>query len=285
MTLGIFAKTFVRSTFTECFDAVAAQGVRCVQFNFACAGVPTLPDELTAGFVDQIRREADARQIAIAAVSGTCNLIHPDRRQRTANLNRLSVAAWGGRRLGAQILTLCTGTRDPEDMWRRHPDNDSPAAWKDLLRALTGALIFAEQLDVTFGIEPEIGNVIDSPFKARRLLDELKSPRVKIIMDAANLFRPGDLPRQRDIMEQAFALLGSDIGLAHAKELGPDGLAGHLALGAGTLDWAHYLALLRQANFTGPLIMHGFAERDAAASTAFLRGLGCSTLVRAIEPE
>ena len=112
---------------------------------------------------------------------------------------------------------------------------------------------------------------MDSARKARRLLDEIQSPRLKVIMDAANLFHPGDLPRMKEILSEAMDLMGGDIVLAHAKELGPGGHAGDLALGQGVLDWDSYLALLRQSNFTGPLIMHGFDERDVAASVSFLR--------------
>jgi sugar phosphate isomerase/epimerase len=36
-----------------------------------------------------------------------------------------------------------------------------------------------------------VSNVIDSAQKARRLLDEIRSPRLKITMDAANLFHAG----------------------------------------------------------------------------------------------
>ncbi|HEU0010445.1 MAG TPA: TIM barrel protein, partial [Verrucomicrobiae bacterium] len=114
-------------------------------------------------------------------------------------------------------------------------------------------------------------NVVDSASKARRLLDEMKSPRLKIIMDPANLFHPGDLPRQREILEGAFDLLGGDLVLAHAKELAAEGHPAGLAVGAGVLDWDLYLALLRRVGFGGPLILHGFEEADAAASVRFLR--------------
>ena len=44
-----------------------------------------------------------------------------------------------------------------------------------------------------------------------------------------------------------------------------------LALGAGVLDWDRYLSLLGAAKFAGPLIMHGFEEKDVATSVKFLR--------------
>jgi sugar phosphate isomerase/epimerase len=138
----------------------------------------------------------------------------------------------------------------------------------------------AEEFKLTLVIEPEVGNVVDSAAKARRLLDEMKSPRLKILMDGANLFHVDELPRMREILDEAFELLGGDIALAHAKELGGDGHAGGLALGTGVLDWDHYLALLNKANYNGPLVMHGFEERDVGTSVTFLhrclRTTGCA---------
>ena len=271
MRLGIFAKTFTRPTLDAVLDAVADHGLGCVQFNFACAGWPSMPDRIYTALADRIRREMEKRKISMAAVSGTFNMIHPDPTIRRDGLRRLEALASACRRLGTSVITLCTGTRNLENMWRHHPANDSPEAWRDLVAAMGEALLIAEQHGITLGIEPEVNNVVDTALKARRLLDEMKSPRLKIIMDAANLFHAGDLPRMREIMHEAFAVLGRDIVLAHAKELNHDGHTGDLPLGQGALDWDYYLTLLRETNFTGPLIMHGISERDVAASVSFLR--------------
>ena len=280
MTLGIFAKTFARPTVEDVFDGVAHHGLRCVQFNFACAGLPNMPDQINTEMLGRIRRAATESQIAIAAVSGTFNMIHPDKVQPREGIRRLRVLASVCSEIGASTITLCTGTRDSENMWRRHPDNDLADAWLDLVGAMSQALAIAEEFSLTLGIEPEVGNVVDSAMKARRLLDDMKSPRLKIIMDGANIFHPEKLPRMREILDEAFELLGRDIVLAHAKELGGDGHAGGLALGTGVLDWDHYFALLNESSYKGPLIMHGFEERDLGASVDFLRQLlrttGCA---------
>ena len=272
MQLGLFAKTFPRSTVEEVFEAVAGFHLRCVQFNFACAGLPSMPEAMPDGLAERIRKAADERRIVIGALSGTFNMIHPDVRVRQDGLHKLEVLAGACARLGTSVVTLCTGTRDSENMWRGHADNGSPEAWRDLRVSLTKALTIANKHDLTLGIEPETSNVIDSAAKARRLLDEMKSPRLKIIMDPANLFHPGDVPRQREILEDAFDLLGGDLVLAHAKELAADVHPSGLAIGAGVLDWDLYLTLLRRVKFDGPIILHGFEEADAAASVQFLRG-------------
>ncbi|MHB8523964.1 MAG: sugar phosphate isomerase/epimerase family protein [Limisphaerales bacterium] len=272
MTPGIFTKCFVRPTPAEVFEAVARHGFRFVQFNFASAGLPSMPDQIEPAVTDHIRSEMESRRISAAAISGTFNMIHPDPEQRRAGLRRLRVIAAACGRLGAPVITLCTGTRDPGNMWRRHPDNDSAEAWHDLLMSMQEAAAIGEEFHVTLGIEPEVTNVADSARKARRLLDEVRSPRLKVIMDGANLFHAGELPRMRQILDEAFDLLGADVVLAHAKDLSHDGDAGHEVAGRGVLDYDHYLELLRRIGYGGPLILHGLTEGQAGEAAAFLRG-------------
>jgi len=272
MHIGIMARTFVRPTIEATLDAVADHGIRSVQFNLSCAGLPDLPDHLDPDLCDRIRQGMAARGIAMSALSGTFNMIDPDRRRREEGLRRLGELVKACARLGASVVTLCTGTRDPENMWRRHPGNDAPEAWEDLVASMRQAVEIAEETGVTLAFEPEVSNVVDSARKARRLLDEIGSPRLKVVMDGANIFHKGELPRMREILDEAFALLGPDIALAHAKDLDRDGEAGHLAAGTGLLDYDHYLSLLRAAGFNGTLILHGLAESQVEDCVSFLRG-------------
>lgn len=276
MQIGIFAKTFDRPTLAATLDAVVAHGIHAVQFNMECAGLPAMPDAIAPSLAREIRDEHAARGITMAAVSGTFNMIHPDLVQRRDDLRRLGVLAEACHALGTGIITLSTGTRDPDNMWRRHPDNDTPAAWQDMLASMRVAVQFADDNDVTLAFEPEVANVVDSAIKARRLLDEIGSPRLKVVIDGANLFHAGELPRMAEILEEAMKLLGPDIVLAHAKDLSHDGAAGHEAAGTGLLDYARYLSLLRGAGFDGALILHSLSEAQVPAAVAFVRAHGAS---------
>jgi sugar phosphate isomerase/epimerase len=269
--LGIFAKTFPRPTPEENLDAVRGHGLGVVQYNLACAGLPSLPERIEPRLARQVAAAAASRRIALAAVSGTFNMIHPVRERRVAGMRRLGQLAGACALLGTRVITLCTGTRDPDDMWRGHPANRRPDAWADLLEAMEEALAIAEGHDLWLAVEPETANVVDSPARAARLLDELRSPRLKIILDPANLFRVEDLPYQGPLLEAAFDLLGPDIVLAHAKDVRVvDGTVHHVAAGAGVLDYRLYLKLLRQTPV--PLIVHGLAEAEVGGALAFLRG-------------
>jgi sugar phosphate isomerase/epimerase len=271
MHLGIFAKTFNRPTLEEVLDAVASHGLRTVQFNFACAGLPSMPERIEPELAERIRSALMSRQISISAISGTFNIIHPIPEIRRDGLSRLRELASFCGPIGASVITLCTGTRDPDDMWRHHAENDSPEAWRDLTASLHEALTFAEEHDATFGIEPETNNVVDSAKKARRLLDEMRTSRLKIVMDPANLFRAGELHRMRDVLDEAFELLGRDIVIAHAKDLVEDGGLCHVAAGKGSLDYDHYVTWLRKINFKGAVILHGLAEEEVSGCVDFLR--------------
>jgi sugar phosphate isomerase/epimerase len=269
MQLGIFARTFPRPTLEETFNAVVEHGLRCVQFNMACAGLSSLPDHIESGVVDRIRQESATREIGIAAVSGTYNMIHPDREQRQVGLQRLRVLVSACKGMCTSVVTLCTGTRDPKDMWRWHPENTSAQAWEDLLRSMDAALHIAEEEDVTLAFEPERANVINTASRGRALLDAIQSPRLKVVIDPANLIVPGNEQQIHSVLDEAFDLLGKDIVLAHAKDRGPDDML--RAAGEGVLDYDHYLRLLKAAAFDGPLILHGLTEARVDAAVGFLR--------------
>ena len=237
----------------------------------AAAGLPSMPEQIEEELCDRIAGELASRGISMATLSGTFNMSHPSVDVRRAGLRRLEAVASRAGQLGTSVVTLCTGSRDPDDMWRRHGDNQTPEAWEDLVASVGKALEIAQLHDLTLAVEPEVCNVVDSAAKGRRLLDEMGSARLKIIMDGANLFHGGELPRMGEILDEAFELLGGEIVLAHAKDLDRDGQAGHVAAGKGLLDYDHYLRLLKQVGFDGPLILHGLAEDEVSECVEFLR--------------
>ena len=120
------------------------------------------------------------------------------------------------------------------------------------------------------GVETEASNIINTAQKARKYLDEIQSPHLKIIMDGANLFHPGQKQPMKETLDNAFQLLGKDIVIAHAKDFSYDGNLKFVAAGEGELDFAYFIHLLKQAGYTGSLIMHGLSEQQIPSSKQFL---------------
>lgn len=267
----LLATTYTTGTLEERLDEAKAHGLACAQVSMACAGLPDMPDEMPAGLPERFRREAAARGIRIGSVQGTFNMCHPEAEHRRTGLRRLRILAEACAPMGTSAIHICTGTRNPNSMWRPHPENNSPQAWRDMAACIREAAGIARQSNVVLAFEPEVNNVVDSALKARRLLDEIGSPHLKVTIDPANLFPAGQLPRMKEILEEAFALVGKDVVLAHAKDLDRDGDAGHKAAGEGLLDYDLYLRLLSANRFTGPLLLHGLSRAQVPGCVAFLR--------------
>ena len=271
MEIGIFEKVFHRPSLDATLDAVREHGLTAVQFDLASTGLESMPDHLDPEDATRIRAAFAARRLTLAAVGGTFNIIHPSEPVRRDGMRRLRVLAGACPALGTAVITLSTGTRNPSNMWHSHPDNATPAAWADMVRAMAEIARIGEEAGISMAFEPEVNNVVDSAQKARRLLDELRSPHVKVVIDGANIFHAGELPRMAELLDEAFALLGDAIVLAHAKDLDHDGDAGNRPAGHGLLDYDRYVRLLDRSGYSGPLILHGLEEDDVDGCVAFLR--------------
>ncbi len=258
MLLGIFSKTFEGQEPDGVLGQVARAGFSTAQYNMACSGLPSMPDAIDPAVTRAVALAAAKHGVQLAAVSGTYNMIHPDLTVRLAGHARLETLASACAGLGAPLITLCTGTRDTKDMWRKHAENDSADAWHDLLASMETAIAIAE-----------LANVVSSAHRARELIDQLRSPRLRIVLDPANLFEVATPDEQRRTVAAAIDLLADRIVMGHAKDRLADGR--FAAAGTGVLDYPHYIARLRAANFSGPLITHGLSAAEAAGVAYFLK--------------
>jgi sugar phosphate isomerase/epimerase len=262
--LGIFARTFIRDSPAAVAQAVADAGFDLVQLNLNSFGLPTIPDQDVLSHIDLgAVRDAFAMQgIAIWGVSVTYNTIHPDaglRRRLTEDACRLLARV---PELGAQFATLCTGTRDADDMWRPHPATSDGAALHDLRATIDQLLEAATAVGVRLGIEPEPANVIHDARAAARLLRDLgpNAEHVAIVLDPANLIHAATATSQRDVLREAFESLADSIVCLHAKDVVASGFA---AAGTGLLDYDLIFELRSGLPRAVPVVVQDVAEDDA----------------------
>lgn len=269
MQLGIFAKTFSAQGAAPSLEAVREAGFEAAQFNMACVGLPAMPDEISSILISEINAAVKSTGISIAAISGTYNMAHPDPAIRADGLRRLGVIISNAKAIGTSLVTLCTGSRDPIDQWRYHKDNSTQEAWHDMAIEMAKALQLAEAHGVDLGIEPELANIVSSAQHAKQLIDEMKSPRLKIVLDPANLFEIETKKICREIIAFAVDLLGDHITMAHAKDR--NSMGEFVAAGRGVVDFSHFIGCLKQSGFNGSLVTHGLTEAEAPAVAIFLK--------------
>jgi sugar phosphate isomerase/epimerase len=269
MQIGIFAKTFSGSDPDTVLAAVKAAGFVATQYNWSCSGLASVPDEIGVSQEQNVLVATKTHGLDMVAVSGTANLIHPDMDRRQRDVENLKTVIRSAPAIDAPVVTLCTGSRNAEDQWADHPDNQSEEAWADLLAAMDQLLPVAEEAGVKLGVEPELANVINSAGAARRLIDELQSDALTVVFDPANLFEIASLDEQQHIIAEALERLAGHIGMAHAKDRAEDG--SFTAAGQGVLDYPFFLGRLREVGFDGPLITHGLSAQEAPGVATFLK--------------
>ncbi len=282
MEIGVCTTDFERMPADELFEKVHAMGFSCVQLAFAtvseCLFVPDgaceIPFSLPDGAAERITSAAARHAVRVACVNGTFNMAHPDPAVRQDCIVKFRGFAKAVKSIGCGTVSLCTGTRNAEYLWRAHPDNLSDAAWADMAEVCRALIQVAEAEDLTLLVEQEASNVVCTPERARKLMDDMGSDRLKMIMDPANLFHAGEAKPEnaRGIIGHAFDVFGADVRLAHGKDI----LAGpgldFCGAGEGIVDFGYLLERLKGAGYAGDMVLHGIkSEQKMPQARAFMQ--------------
>ena len=245
LKLAIFDRVYARLPLEEAARKIKADGFHGVILGFSYADIrfdSLAPDWGAATKIT----DCFARQgIKIVGLSAYYNVVDPDsaRRERGEKQMQLFIANW--KRLGSPVICTETGTLNSKSKWLDVPENATEEAYLQCRANLTKMVKAAEKTGAIIAIEPYWRNVIDSPVRTERLLREVNSPSLKLVMDPCNYFRQADLDQMQPMLEDIFRRVGGQTVLAHAKDVkaaaeGPD----LPAAGLGVLDYPRYLRLL-----------------------------------------
>ncbi len=267
--LGVFARVFPPGTPDRIAHQIRAAGFTATQLNLSALGRPTLDDNLGEPEAASIATAFSEHGVRIWGVSGTFNAIHPDIGKRRADTERCIALIKRARDLGAQVITLCTGTRDPDNMWKAHPETHTTTARDALLDTIGRLVPAATAAGIRLGIEPEAGNVITDAHAAEWLLAELgdDADQLAIVLDPSNLVTVQTAPEQDMILRHAFDVLGGHTEAVHAKDVVESGYA---APGTGLLDYNLVMSLHGQLPHPVPVIAQDLTADDAPRVHDFL---------------
>ncbi len=114
-----------------------------------------------------------------------------------------------------------------------------------------------EKQGVDVAIEPVFVHTLNSPELTKRLIDEVNSDRLKIIIDAVNLFTVENIVNQKEIITDCFDLFGDKITTLHIKDVSligeedrskinvVNGLFKWEHIGSGIVDYKHILSFVK----------------------------------------
>lgn len=251
MNIGIRMHDAAPGTLSERAGFIREQGFRCVHLALSKTIDPKLmePAAATPGLAAQVRH--DLGDIDLAVLGCYLNLTHPDEAAYRDILKRYRAHIQLARWMNAGCVGTETGnpnagyTYDPA---RSH----TPEALEMFIRRVAPVVECAEHFGVTLAIEPVYTHIVHDGKAARKVLDDISSDNLKIILDPVNLLHNDNVDRRDDVIREAIDLLGDDVVIIHMKDYQrtENGLQS-MACGLGEMD---YTDILRFAKYQKPFI-------------------------------
>jgi sugar phosphate isomerase/epimerase len=120
------------------------------------------------------------------------------------------------------------------------------------IKNLRPVVEYAEKMGVVMAIEPVAKHIVNTPARARKVLDAINSPNLQIILDPVNLLAIWNYQDAKAIVDEAIELLGDDVAMVHIKDfVVEDGNLKSVAAGFGEMD---YTSLMKWMKIKKPFI-------------------------------
>ncbi len=247
MQLGIRLHDTKELPFEERIADVHALGFACghLALSKVIKEFPTTDEALTPGLAMYIKNVFAKNQVDIAVLGCYLNLANPNPEQLKKAMNRymahVRFASW----LGCGVVGTETGA--PNETYSYVPECHGEEALQTFIGNLRPIVKYAEQMGVVMAIEPVWRHIVYNPGRARRVLDEIGSPNLQIILDPVNLLDISNYQDQEAIVEEAIEVLGPDVAMVHLKDYMPtEGKLEAMACGLGRMQYGTVLKFIKE---------------------------------------
>ena len=271
MNIGIRLHDTRPGTLRERLGFAAAQGFRCVQLAMGKA-VPgfqmnAAPELLTEDLAAEVREELGNAGVSCAVLGCYLKLAAADEEtaQEVREIYRAHL------RFAAQIGALCVGTETPPAEGPEGKACRTEEAYHLFLNRMRPLVQAAEELGVTLAVEPVCTHIIHDADRAVRMLEDLKSDRVKIILDAVNLIDTEHVGGAGELVRDAVRKLGGQVCVLHMKDYLPQAEAVRprpVPCGQGEMDYRALLELAREREL--PMLLENTAHNNAEETRLWL---------------
>ena len=153
-------------------------------------------------------RNAD---INIHSIGVYTNMIHGDEAERKANLEYFEAMFRIGADMGVHTFITEAGHYEPEGDAHGVPHYFKEEIWAQMVETGKTLAKIAEQYDATVLYEPFYRGFLASAKRVRLFIEDIGSPRARVLLDPANLIELNDI-------EEMFAQLAPYIDCMHAKD-------------------------------------------------------------------
>ncbi len=252
-------------------DRARAEGFCCVHLAYSkvMPGVTFDSCALTEGLAVHTRHVLEERNLDVAVLGCYLNLAHPDpeklREIQSRYYGHLRVASL----LGASVVGTETGAPNPQ--YKMDTNTHTREALETFIRGLAPVVECAEHYGVAMAIEPVWKHIVFSPQRAVQVLQAIRSPNLRIILDPVNLLYPGNLDQRERIIGEAIETLGDQVAVVHLKDFTPEGEdIRSIAAGTGEMDYTEILRFIKARKPWLQVTLENTNNTNAVAARQFL---------------
>jgi sugar phosphate isomerase/epimerase len=205
----------------------------------------TKDEALTPGLAMYLKRIFAINEVDIAVLGCYLNLANPNPEQLKTITNRYMAHIRFASLLGCGVVGTETGA--PNETYTFVPESHSEEALETFITNLKPVVSYAEQMGVILAIEPVWKHIVCDPVRARRVLDEIASPNLQIILDPVNLLDISNYTNQIEIVDEAIDLLGEDVAVVHLKDfVVKNGEFRSVGAGFGQMNYSSLLKFMKK---------------------------------------
>jgi sugar phosphate isomerase/epimerase len=216
--------------------------------------------DMTTARCEDIAATYRSAGIEIHSLGVYTNLIHPDAEERKANLAYFDEMMRIGDAMNVHVFITEAG--------HHHLDTPLPhhfheAVWAQMVGTGKKLAVMAESHGATVLMEPYFGSFFATAKRTRLFLEDVDSPRIRALLDPANLLELNDL-------EEMFQQLAPWIDCLHAKDRKLHVERG-VGAGKGDIDYSAFVRLAAKYTPHAPFILEYVGPDDYKEAVALLK--------------
>ena len=247
MQFGIRLHDAIKAPLEERLKAVREQGFACAHLALSkvISENSVADSALTPGYAMYLKRLFDKYELDVAVLGCYLNLANPDPEKLKTIQNKYMANIRFAAHLGVGVVGTETGAPNLEYKFEE-------ACWNEeslqiFINNLRPIVKYAEQMGVLMAIEPVVRHIVCNSVRARRVLDEINSPNLRIILDPVNLLEIYNYEKQDEILDEAVELLGKDVAVLHVKDFViKDGKLVSVPVGQGMCHWERVIPYMKK---------------------------------------
>ena len=228
-------------------ETARTEGFSCVHLAFSkvIKGAAFDNCALNEGLAMHTKRVFAQNGLDVAVLGCYLNLAHPDPEKlkdiQSRYYGHLRVAAL----MGAGVVGTETGAPNPE--YKMDANTHTRKALESFIRGLAPVVECAEHWGVSVAIEPVWKHIVYDADRAVKVLEAIKSPNLRIILDPVNLLDLGNADQRERVIGGAIDKLGEHVAVVHLKDFvrEGDGLRS-IAAGTGEMDYTQILRFMKE---------------------------------------